>query len=86
LDWAHILSRRYLAVRWDWRNSTTLCRTDHQKFTRRPEEWVVLCQTKMGMLAWEQLYNRAMSFRGKTYLEPWFYAIQAGPGPTDKPW
>lgn len=84
-DWAHLLSRRFYATRWDWMNSTTLCRTCHQRFTRRPEEWFALCASRLGREAWERLNLRAMCFRGKTDLSVWLIAVPAGPGEV-KPW
>lgn len=84
-DWAHLMSRKYYATRWAWENSTTLCRRCHQKYTRSPEAWVVLMQTKMGMAAWDKLYLKAMCFRGKTALDLWTIAVQAGPQGV-KPW
>ena len=84
-DWAHILSRRYYATRWDWMGSTTLCRTCHQRFTRRPDEWFALCQTNMGVVAFNKLYVRATCQAGKQPLDLWLIAVQAGPGGV-KPW
>ncbi len=84
-DWAHILSRRYIGTRWDWSNSTTLCRSCHYTYTNRPDEWVMLCQTKMGLVAWQALYVKAVARQGKAYLDPWFWAIAEGPKGR-KPW
>jgi hypothetical protein len=86
LDWCHLLSRRYLNTRWAWENSTTACRSCHQKYTRAPAEWVVYMQTRMGLVAWEKLYVKAMAYRGKCLIDHWFYYVAAGPSPTDKPW
>src|SRR5258706_9421462 len=79
LDWAHIISRRYHSVRWAWNNSTTLCRTCHQRFTRRPDEWFDLCETKMGRDAYLGLRTRALCLAGKQPLDLWLLAVQAGP-------
>lgn len=87
-DWAHLLSRRYLNTRWDFQNSTTLCRSCHYTYTRRPDEWFDLCQRKMGLVAWERLKLRAFS-RGKVNLDLWEIAVRTGPvfaGVVIKPW
>lgn len=38
-QWAHILSRSALAIRWDPDNSLVLCARCHQFFTLRPIDW-----------------------------------------------
>ncbi len=43
LQCAHIVSRRYLATRWDGRNAMALCRGCHFYFTNHPLEWEVFC-------------------------------------------
>lgn len=42
LQCAHILSRRYHAIRWDEQNALCLCRDHHVYFTHRPFEWMRL--------------------------------------------
>lgn len=39
LQWAHIISRRYLMIRADPQNSVVLCAGCHVFFTHRPVEW-----------------------------------------------
>jgi hypothetical protein len=41
LQCAHIISRRYRAVRWDEDNAVTLCAAHHMFWTHRPLEWIV---------------------------------------------
>lgn len=41
LQCAHIISRRYRAVRWDEDNAVALCAAHHMFWTHRPLEWVV---------------------------------------------
>lgn len=40
LQCAHIVSRRYLATRWDPANAVALCSRHHTYFTHRPLEWL----------------------------------------------
>lgn len=84
-DWAHIFSRRYHSVRWSWTNSTTLCRRCHQTYTRRPDEWVDLCEAKMGRTAYLVMRTRALCLAGKQPLDLWLLAVKAGPGES-RPW
>jgi hypothetical protein len=44
LQWAHVIRRSYLAVRWDRANSMALCAADHLYFTHRPLEWEQWCR------------------------------------------
>lgn len=39
LQWAHILTRGELSIRWNPLNSMVLCAKDHMAFTHRPEAW-----------------------------------------------
>ena len=41
LQCAHIVSRRYLATRWDEQNAIALCLGHHKFFTEHPLEWEV---------------------------------------------
>jgi 5-methylcytosine-specific restriction endonuclease McrA len=41
LQCAHIISRRYRAVRWDEANAIALCQAHHVYWTHRPLEWQV---------------------------------------------
>lgn len=84
-DWAHIISRRYYATRWDWRNSTTLCRTHHQKYTRNPDAWWDLVEAKMGYELIRAMRAHAMARTGKQDLGLWRLAVKAGPQGV-KPW
>lgn len=59
LEWAHVLSRRYLAVRWDRRNSMALCRTHHYMFTVNPLKWEQWCRD-IGV-PWDDLRHDALN-------------------------
>lgn len=39
LQCAHIISRRYRAIRWDEDNAVALCAAHHLYWTHRPLEW-----------------------------------------------
>lgn len=39
LQCAHIISRRYRAIRWDEANAMALCQAHHMFWTHRPLEW-----------------------------------------------
>ncbi len=83
-DWAHLFSRSYWPVRWDWRNSTTLCRRHHYTYTRRPAEWFALVERRMGRERFERLRDVAFS-RVKVDLERTLEYVRLGPQ-GEKPW
>lgn len=58
LQWAHVHSRSYLAIRWNRENSMALCRKDHMYFTNRPLEWEEWCRTSG--IPWDVLRRRAL--------------------------
>lgn len=47
LQCAHIISRRYLNVRWDTENALCLCAGHHAYFTHNPLEWEVWLAAKL---------------------------------------
>lgn len=49
---AHLVGRRYRAIRWVPDNAVTLCRGCHVKWTHRPLEWEAWCEERFpGRLA-----------------------------------
>jgi hypothetical protein len=60
LQWAHILSRRYLQVRWDPRNSVVLCVRCHVYYTHRPLEWERWASDRLGAGTLAILKDRAL--------------------------
>jgi hypothetical protein len=44
LQWCHVHSRRYMAIRWERENSMALCRTHHMMFTVNPLKWEQWCR------------------------------------------
>jgi hypothetical protein len=64
LQCAHILSRRYLGVRFAMDNAVCLCAACHMRFTYRPLEWEEWVIGRIGEAAWRDLRRRALSFKG----------------------
>jgi hypothetical protein len=58
LQCAHIISRRYLAIRWADDNAMPLCSAHHVYYTHHPLEWEQLC-ISIGV-DWEDLRRRAL--------------------------
>jgi hypothetical protein len=56
---AHIISRRYLAIRWDRRNARPLCAGHHTYYTHHPLEWEEAC-VAMGV-PWGDLRFQALN-------------------------
>jgi hypothetical protein len=59
LQWAHVHSRRYMAIRWNMQNSTVLCAPCHQHFTHRPLEWETWCRDHG--IPWDELRVKALT-------------------------
>ncbi len=59
LQWAHVMSRRYLATRWDRENSMALCRTHHFMFTEHPLRWEQWCRDVD--VPWDELRVKALT-------------------------
>ena len=62
LQCAHGFSRRYLATRWDFRNSFSACAGCHYWFTERPLEWECFLRERWGDERYDEL--RALALRG----------------------
>ncbi len=60
LQWAHLFSRRYHAVRWNLLNCACLCRGCHFKFGMRPIEWDEWMREALGLPAYEELRRIAL--------------------------
>lgn len=61
LQWAHIISRRYRAVRWNSDNGVTLCARHHTYFTHRPLEWAAWVEARIGAEAFAALRRDALN-------------------------
>lgn len=59
LQCAHVVSRRYLATRWDPSNAVALCRRHHMQFTQDPLGWDDWVSERIGQEAYEKLKRRA---------------------------
>jgi len=56
---AHLISRRYLAIRWDEANAMPLCAAHHTYFTLHPLEWEEFCRS--AGVDWDDLRRRALN-------------------------
>jgi hypothetical protein len=61
LQCAHIVSRRYLALRWSPNNAVTLCAGCHTRFTNDPLRWELWVDDHLGQGTWEQLRDIAVA-------------------------
>lgn len=61
LQCAHIVSRRYMGVRWDPANAVALCRGCHLKYTVRPLEWEAWVIAQGGEEFYRKLKFRALA-------------------------
>ena len=59
LQCAHIISRRYMAIRWADDNAMPLCAAHHAYYTHHPLEWEEVCRT-IGV-DWDDLRRRALN-------------------------
>jgi hypothetical protein len=61
LQCAHIISRRYNAVRWDEENALCLCSACHMFFTWHPVEWELFIDERRGFGAYRDMLRRAIA-------------------------
>lgn len=64
LQCAHIVSRRYLSVRWSGDNAIAACSRHHVYYTHHPLEWAVFIGGLIGAEKFEELQQRALAGRG----------------------
>jgi 5-methylcytosine-specific restriction endonuclease McrA len=64
LQCAHVVSRRYLSVRYDFDNAMCLCSSCHMRFTHRPLEWEEFVIERMGAEPFAALKRRALDGYG----------------------
>ena len=69
LQCAHVVSRRYMGVRWSPENAVTLCRNHHVFYTHRPLEWAAWVDVFMGAEEHRQLKLRALAITKVDYAE-----------------
>ena len=60
LQTAHIISREYKNVRWDFDNAITLKSGRHAFYTYHPIEWKIFINKLKGAGYYEKMENRAM--------------------------
>jgi hypothetical protein len=59
LQWAHLITRRRLSVRWDWENSVVLCDACHFRYTNDEIGWQAWCNDHLGAVRWVALVRRS---------------------------
>lgn len=59
LQCAHLISRRYFALRWNPENAVALCTFHHKKWTEDPLGWDDWCAEHVGAEDWEAMKFRA---------------------------
>lgn len=64
---AHLVSRRYYAVRHDPSNAVCLCRVHHMMYTHNPVAWDLWVEGRLGVDAWRELKTRALSLEKVDY-------------------
>jgi hypothetical protein len=55
LECAHVLSRRHLAIRVDFRNAICLCHECHAHYTTRPKKWEARARELIGDATYDLL-------------------------------
>lgn len=71
LQCAHVISRRYRAVRWRLENAVCLCARCHIYFSHRPLEWEVWVKERNGARQYESLKRRALTGDPRRELVRW---------------
>lgn len=69
LQCAHVFSRLYRSVRWDFRNAYPLCAKHHTYYTHRPEEWDDWRKARLGPDLYGELRGLALDPMTKPDLE-----------------
>lgn len=59
-DCAHIIGRRYSAIRTDENNAWCLCKGCHMRLTEHPDEHMAFVAQTIGMVAFDELKKRAL--------------------------
>ena len=62
LQCAHVVSRSYKQVRWDFNNAYCLCRKCHVSFTHHPLEWEDWVVEQMGRSSYQMLKDKARQY------------------------
>ena len=69
LQTAHVISRSYLATRWNMDNAVTLTAGRHVWYTHNPLEWREFCLKRLGKERYEELEKKARARRKWTVPE-----------------
>lgn len=62
VQWAHIISRGYIRIRWDMDNCFCLCHRCHLYFTKHPVEWNLFVKEKLGEDKFWELHRRSTAY------------------------
>jgi hypothetical protein len=65
LQAAHVISRRYKAIRWDERNGVALCVGCHHFAHMQPVEWDWAVQELIGVDVYQALRKEAIAYTGE---------------------
>lgn len=65
LQCAHILSRKYIATRWDEKNALSLCVGDHHWGHQNPVEWMLWLEEMFGLDYIKDLRAKALQYAGR---------------------
>lgn len=65
LQCAHILSRKYIATRWDEKNALSLCIGCHHWGHSNSLEWILWLEEKFGLAYLQKLRERARVYAGR---------------------
>lgn len=63
LECAHVYGRSEIGLRWDLDNAVTLCKTCHEKYTRRPRAWIEFCKRFKSTQEWDRLQKKRRELR-----------------------
>lgn len=56
---AHLISRRYYALRWNPENAVGACAFCHMRYTHNPLAWDEWCVSRLGQETWDGMKFRA---------------------------
>jgi len=69
LQWCHIISRRFLVIRWEMRNCLCLCAACHRWGTDNPMDWTLWLIKSFGTVWYDWLMHAKRSKRKLFYDE-----------------
>ena len=76
LQWCHVWSRSYHAIRHDPRNAIVMCAAHHMYMTTHPAQWEQWCRDHN--LAWDELRIEALHGAASWSLDETLTRLQRG--------